>query len=347
MTTVRPEAGPIDSHRGAMPPGLVVQRVTTDGIAVRDQYAFWKEVVCGIFVGLDCSRDVSGPFRSAVLQRRFDLGGAAGASFIDVASEGQAAVRSPRQIARATEAWLMLGLQTHGPGLFRQGGEATMLAPGDMVLFDSTRPYSFQFDRPFRQLVLKLPHALLAPRLPRPERWLGRRVAAASPMGQVLASHLVAVSAAIERVEPALRGALIERTADLVGLAFAEAARAHVGAATTPQSAVVARAKRLIDLRLGDPALAPGTIAAALGISPSYLHRLFQAAGDSVGRHIRARRLERCRDDLADPLRAGESVTEIALRWGFNDMPHFSRAFRARFGASPRAWRHAGCGRGE
>ena len=32
---------------------------------------------------------------------------------------------------------------------------------------------------------------------------------------------------------------------------------------------------------------------------------------------------------------AGERITEIALRWGFNDMPHFSRVFRATFGATP------------
>ncbi|MCA8093742.1 helix-turn-helix domain-containing protein [Burkholderia anthina] len=28
-----------------------------------------------------------------------------------------------------------------------------------------------------------------------------------------------------------------------------------------------------------------------------------------------------------------------AVRWGFNDMSHFSRAFRERFAMSPRAWR--------
>jgi AraC-like DNA-binding protein len=60
-----------------------------------------------------------------------------------------------------------------------------------------------------------------------------------------------------------------------------------------------------------------------------------------VGTHIRRRRLERCRAELADPLHAGERVTEIALRWGFNDMPHFSRVFRAAFGASPRDYRSA------
>jgi len=32
-------------------------------------------------------------------------------------------------------------------------------------------------------------------------------------------------------------------------------------------------------------------------------------------------------------------VSEIAFGLGFNDAAHFSRAFRVRFGASPREWR--------
>jgi AraC-like DNA-binding protein len=33
-------------------------------------------------------------------------------------------------------------------------------------------------------------------------------------------------------------------------------------------------------------------------------------------------------------------VGEIALSWGFNDHSHFSRAFRKRYGVSPKDWRN-------
>lgn len=160
----------------------------------------------------------------------------------------------------------------------------------------------------------------------------------------MLATHLASVSATIGRIEPALRPTLIERTMDLIALAFAGAAREFAGAGTTVQAASVARAKRIIEARLADPALSPGAVAAALGVSPGYLHRLFHTAGTTVGAHIRRCRLVRCRDDLADPLRAGERITEIALRWGFNDPAHFSRAFHAAFGMRPRDWRAAALG---
>ncbi len=319
--------------------GVLVQRLTTEGLAARDQYPYWKEAVCGIFVGLDCSREGQGPFHSAVLRRTFALEGGASASFIDVVSEAQRALRSPRQIRRAADACIMLAFQTRGPGLLRHGDDVAVLNPGDMVLYDSTRPYEFVFDRPFSQLVLKFPHERLAPRLPRVPNWIGRPVAASSPLGHVLAGHLAAVSSAIGHVEPALRPGLIDRTMDLIALTFTGAARDFAGAGSTAQAALVARAKHVIEARLADPALGPEDVAAALGVSSGYLHRLFHVAGTTVGTHIRCRRLERCRAELADPLHAGERVTEIALRWGFNDMPHFSRVFRAAFGMGPRDYR--------
>jgi len=39
-------------------------------------------------------------------------------------------------------------------------------------------------------------------------------------------------------------------------------------------------------------------------------------------------RLDRCRNDLASPALAARSIGEIAFYWGFNDVAHFSRAFR-------------------
>ncbi len=339
MITKAAQSGPSTPGRPA--PGVLVQSLTTEDLAPRDQYAFWKEAVCDIFVGLDCSRETRGPFHSTVDRCALAFDGAEIASFIDVTSEAQRVLRSPRQIRRATDEWIMLALQIRGPGILRQGGGTAALGPGDMVLYDSTRPYEFQFDRPFRSLVVKVPHARVAPLLPRASVWQGRPVSGTSPLGRVLGAHLAAVFGAVTEVDPALRAGLLDRTVDLIALAFSGAARDFGGCGTTVQTALVARAKRYIEQRLADPALGADAVAAALGVSERYLQRVFHAAGITVGSYIRRRRLERCRDDLADPIRAGERVTEIALRWAFNAMPHFSRAFRAAFGLSPSEYRAA------
>jgi AraC-like DNA-binding protein len=321
--------------------GLMVQRLSTEALPARDQYPFWSDAVCDVFVGLDCSRDGEGPFFGTVLRRLVELAPGESASLIHVASEPQSATRSARHIRRSSDAWIMLVMQTQGPALLRQDDRSAALGPGDMVLFDSTRPYQFAFDRPFQQLVLKMPQRRLAARLPLPALWLGCPLRAAAPLGKVLAAHVSAVSAALETVDPAVRPGLIERTIDLVAFTFTGLLHGSAAAAGTARRALAARAMQFIDAHIDDAALSPARVAEALGISTGYLHRLFQAVGASVSGHIRERRLARCREELASALHAGERITEIALRWGFGDVAHFSRAFRLRYGLTPRDFRAA------
>jgi AraC-like DNA-binding protein len=50
---------------------------------------------------------------------------------------------------------------------------------------------------------------------------------------------------------------------------------------------------------------------------------------------IRGYRLDRVHADLLSPASAGLAISRVAARWGLFDMPHFSRAFRVRYGMSP------------
>jgi AraC-like DNA-binding protein len=42
---------------------------------------------------------------------------------------------------------------------------------------------------------------------------------------------------------------------------------------------------------------------------------------------------------LGDPAQHGRAISDIAFACGFNELSHFSRAFKARFGQSPRHYR--------
>jgi len=98
--------------------------------------------------------------------------------------------------------------------------------------------------------------------------------------------------------------------------------------------------------RLDDPDLGPRQIAEANDISLRRLYELFGDEEESVAGFVQTQRLERIRRELADPLMRGLPIATIALRRGFKDVSHFSRAFRRRYGVSPREWRagqaHAG-----
>jgi AraC family transcriptional regulator, positive regulator of tynA and feaB len=82
-------------------------------------------------------------------------------------------------------------------------------------------------------------------------------------------------------------------------------------------------------------------VALGLKLSPRYINKLFEAENTSLGRYIWQRRLERCAATLRDRAFAPRSVSSIALANGFNDLSHFSRAFRLNFGESPTRFRQA------
>lgn len=90
-----------------------------------------------------------------------------------------------------------------------------------------------------------------------------------------------------------------------------------------------------IDDNLGSPALTPTTIAEAHYISLRHLHTLFSEVDSTVSTWIRERRLERCSEDLLDPLKRDVKIAAVAAHWGFPDAAHFSRLFKRRFGQSP------------
>ena len=105
------------------------------------------------------------------------------------------------------------------------------------------------------------------------------------------------------------------------------------------EPALIRQAKAFIAERLDDPALSPGLVAKAQGVSVRQVHRLFASTGSSLGDWVRQLRLARCAAALRDQNQAHESLTRIAFRWGFNDSAHFSRAFRSAFGQTPREYR--------
>lgn len=106
-----------------------------------------------------------------------------------------------------------------------------------------------------------------------------------------------------------------------------------------PTPPLVVRVYRYILANLDGVDLSPRAIAAANGVSVRQLHRVFSATGATVSQSVRKLRLARCAAELRGEAGAAEGITDIAFRWGFNDSAHFSKAFRAEFGQSPRAYR--------
>jgi AraC family transcriptional regulator, positive regulator of tynA and feaB len=310
-----------------------VRRWQTGALAAPDQFRFWREVVWEAFTPVALSRTADGPFRGEVAAWRV---GPVGVSLI--ASESQRVMRTPVEIARRAGDTFFLNLPlTDGPSA-DQAGRIARLSRGDFAIVDAASPFELAFPGAFRQISLMLPHDLLAPLLVAPGQATAVRVRGSTGIGAVASAAVQALARSCGSLDAEAGRALASRLVDLVALSVGSVAKAP---ASANRALLLQAAQDAIERSLGDPQLSPPQVAERVGVSVSYLHRLFADTGSSFGRWTLARRLDRARRELEDPVRRHWTIAQVALEYGFEDPGHFSRAFKARFGVTPRQARAA------
>ncbi|WP_313452335.1 helix-turn-helix transcriptional regulator [Brevundimonas sp.] len=108
---------------------------------------------------------------------------------------------------------------------------------------------------------------------------------------------------------------------------------------TTRRAATLHAIKKSVAEQADNPDLRLTDLAFAHGVSPRYIQRLFEEAGESYSDYVRSTRLERARQLLrAQPT---ATVLQIALDSGFGDLTTFNRAFRRAFDMTPSEVRQA------
>lgn len=204
-----------------------------------------------------------------------------------------------------------------------------------LSLVDGCAPYAAWQSANFHSLVVNVPTSVLQ------TRHGDLRPACVTPRsahfgsGSVLWNFLINIWQRRDEIAPGEMSHLSAALLDMMGVLF------HAPGATD-SGALERNRIRLLDhisAHLPDPELGVVSIATALGLSTRHVHTLMEATGKTLSRYILEQRLEQSMKALGNPMLAHLTITEIALQWGFNDMSHFSRVFRSRYGESPRAWR--------
>lgn len=90
-----------------------------------------------------------------------------------------------------------------------------------------------------------------------------------------------------------------------------------------------------IDRGYSNPAFSARAVAERLGLSVRYVYELAHETGIGFSDRVLELRLQRARALLEDPRHDGLKVSDIALMVGFNEVSHFNRCFRRRFGITP------------
>lgn len=309
--------------------------ISTAQVAAASRLAFWTDLVCDTFVQLQCEA----PAGVDRVEGEIVADELATLRLSRVTATAQQVRRTPGLIARASADHFLVSIQTRGRGVVSQDGRDALLGPGDFALYDSTRPYQLSFDDAFQQIVLMLPGPTLRTALRDTERLTATTVRGDRGAGHLMIGMIRTLAADIDALAPESAAAVADSVLQILvaGLAALPAAK------TAPVSQLTAyhreQIKALVRARLADPELSVARIAQALRVSPSTLHRAWAGEPCSLSDWIWSQRLDAARRDLCDPARSASSVSEIGFAWGFSDAAHFSRAFRARFGCSPRELR--------
>ena len=295
--------------------------------------ATFRAAVSDSFVPLQASSSGADRFRSVIRGAAVDE-----VHVTDLRATPHVVERTPELIARGDRPYFKLSLMLAGTGLLVQDGREAVIAPGDLAVYDTDRPYSLVFDEDFRTMVVMFPKHLLS----LPPDLVGQltavRISGQDGLGSVVAPYLSQLATNLDQLAGLTGARLAHSALDLVTTVFTrELGLDEISA--DPHRALMQRIRTHIDRHLASTELSPATIAAAHYISTRHLHGLFQEQGTTVSTWIRTRRLEQCRRDLLDPMLADRPVAAIAARWGFVDAAHFSRAFKAAYGVSPSDYR--------
>lgn len=266
--------------------------------------------------------------------------------FVQLASSPQELLPHPDNARHAQGGTVLVLVLQAGHGKLtdtqQTSAEPLNIAAGDIMLLDPAQAWRIELDTDFRAMLVKLESASFILRLVRTGSQELNRISTRVGVGAVCLNLIQSVSdelAHIGRDElPPIEATLIELLVACLSHKSQDA-KEKAEDSTSVQLAHLRRVCRTVESHLGDAELQIDEIARLEGLSTRYIQKLFKVSSTSFTEYLKSRRLERCRLDLGNPALAHFSISELCYRWGFNDAANFSRAFSARFGISPKAYR--------
>jgi AraC family transcriptional activator of tynA and feaB len=303
---------------------------STDAVSARERFSFWREVVCQSVFNVATESGSDG-FSARI--RGAQLGAIRVAAFDSTAHE---IVRTQQHVARAPDDSYLISLQLSGQSLIEQDGICTTLDPSEIAIIDGQKPFHITFPAPVSRVIAVIPRDLVDQRAP----WLQHRsssklIASDSPYAELARQHLLHLTRGQGAANTAAASLLTDNLLNLFTLA-------NIGDAPPTGATRVLSIEALLAFcrqNLQKAHLTPRFVATHFGISLRTLHLRFEMFGQSFNRWLLDARLDACAVALRRGSMKRQPISEIAFGCGFNDLSHFNRTFRARFGTTPRQWR--------
>jgi AraC-like DNA-binding protein len=293
----------------------------TDLLPAKDRFDVWRRGVAAFDVAR--SADATAPFHAKI--DAWTLDGMA----ITTGRQSAACFVRTHDMAHADahDGYLFVFLR-NGSWSGDADGVSLIAGPGELIALDLARPMTAD-TTDVDCVTMLVARSVVEAAMPDPPAVHGHVVEGAA--GRLLAEHLLSLVHHLPAIEEKAAPAVIQATVSLIVASFAS-----IGTPSEPRSAASVRHKARVHINqnLTSRDLSAAAISRNLAIGRSALYRAFAPLG-GVRAYLRKRRLEAAHALLVDP-KEQRSITEIAYALHFVSMSHFSRAFRSRFGYSPR-----------
>ncbi len=303
----------------------------SDEISLPDQFGYWSDFLCDMFIEMEPSSDGDGSFRAAVDTGEFGV-----LTVATISAQPHKVRRTPSNIKNSDNEATLFHYQISGKSVFRQGDAEETILPGDIACMDTAFPFELDLVDDFRCITVKAPRKIFVSLIGSEPLFPKARIRRNSIYGAILGEYFKFSRRQIGTGEDEVEATLAQQFCETLALAQKSEPVPicqHLDDETPPLLGAV-----LSHLRnnLADGDLTPPKIAEHFGISVRYLHRLFEPVGLTLGQWLLRQRLKRCFNDLTDPQFDQTPVSTIAYKYGFNDLSYFGRSFKARYSVTPR-----------
>lgn len=308
--------------------------MNTDQVARRERVGFWGDWIARLFQGLrsDVYGDTDFDGRMKTVR--------AGDVVLTRLEANRHRVMRSSSLARSTEtAYLKIVAPWSGCAGVEQKGREAWVTPDQWSIYDTTDSYAVANPERVEHLIVMVPKAAVSERGVPLDPLMARRLGGSGGVSRLALETMRSAYRELPGMSPQAAQGVGDAITQLVHLSLLDLAGLPTG--LTQREALRERIKRYVAEHLGDPDLSVDAVARALNCSRRHLYNAFSEEPDGVAGYILARRLEACRRAFCTDDAERRSITDIALSFGFSNMAHFSRVFRAHLGLSPSEYRRS------
>ena len=304
-----------------------IKKWSSYDVSPKESFDSWHSALNRFHLRWSLNKTEQPNFYGEILTKSF-----ADIQFIHCKCDPCSGFRNPPDISKETEEYYGLLLVQQGSEIIRHLNNEVIVGPGDIFLWDTTRPLSFRLKEKLKKTTLFIPKPYLKEQSLFIDQLLGDVLPARAGLGAIVNSSLVALCDQMDNIDDQTYFMAANISIELITYWIN---RQNPLINNKQRNDLIQKILIYIEDHLSDPTLNPFEISKACHISIGYLHRLFSFTNFTVSKWIMIRRLESSKKELRIRKSSLDTITNIAYKWGFSDHSHFTKVFKRTYNMTP------------